>query len=97
MYHGVGKVYNFLLNVMKNTRKFIGMLINGAQDKKDELLISTLFNAVFRLEKLAGDEEMLLIPEVCIQKKMYRLRYDRGVVELVENGGDIHEDFHRHS
>ncbi|AIG98356.1 hypothetical protein AFULGI_00015940 [Archaeoglobus fulgidus DSM 8774] len=84
MYHGVGKVYHFLLNVMKNTRRFLGMLVDGAQSKKDELLISTLFDAVFRLKKrLAGDDwEILLIPEVCIQNRMYRLRYDRGVVEL---------------
>ncbi|WP_048095710.1 hypothetical protein [Archaeoglobus fulgidus] len=60
------------------------MLVDGAQSKKDELLISTLFDAVFRLKKrLAGDDwEILLIPEVCIQNRMYRLRYDRGVVEL---------------
>ena len=84
MYHGVGKVYHLLLNVMKNTGKFIGMLVDGAQEKKDELLTSTLFDAVFRLKKrLAGDDwEILLIPEVCIDNKMYRLKYSDGVVEI---------------
>ncbi len=84
MYYGVSKVYHFILNVIRNTGKFISMMIDGAQNKKDELLISTLFDAVFRLKKrLAGDDwEILLIPEVCIQNKMYRLRYDKGVVEL---------------
>jgi len=84
MYHGVSKVYHFILSVMRNTRKFLAMMVDGAQDKKDELLISTLFDAVFRLEKkLASDEwGILLIPELHIPNRTYMLRYEKGVVEI---------------
>jgi len=70
---------------MKNSgkSKIIGMLIDEAQDKKDELLISTLFDAVFRLKKrFVGDKlDLLLTPEVCIENRAYELRYDKGVVD----------------
>ncbi len=84
MYHGVSKVYHFLLNISKNTKKLICMMIDGAQSKKDEFLISTLFDAVFRLEKklIGHDWEIRLIPEIHIQNRMYRLRYAKGIVEI---------------
>lgn len=87
MYHGVTKVYHFLLNITKNTKKLLCMMIDGAQERKDEFLISTLFDAVFRLEKkLAGDDwEIRLIPEIHIQNRMYRLKYAEGVVEIYQS------------
>ncbi len=86
MYHSVGKVYHLLLNVMKNTRRVIGMIVDGAQEKKDELLISTLFDSVFRIEKKISRNtwEVLLIPEMHIENKVYKLTYEDGVVELSE-------------
>ncbi len=90
MYHKVGKIYHFILNMMKNSKKFIGMLIEGAQEKKDELLISTLFDSVLKLEKeFVGNRwEMMLIPLLHIQNELYRLRYSDGVVEILSNRQD---------
>lgn len=79
MYHDVRKVYHFLLNVIKNTRYLLGMLIDGAQEKRDEILISTLFDAVFKLERRSIGE-ITLIPEVYDRKKVYKFRYHNGIV-----------------
>jgi hypothetical protein len=84
MFHKVEKVYYFLSNLMDKVEEgqFIGMMISGAQDRKDELLISTLFDAVLRLKKRG--EELVLLPELYISGAVYSLRYDKGLVELAE-------------
>ncbi len=81
MYHNVNRVYYFLLNMMKTTKKLFGMLIDGAQSRRDEMLISTLFDAVFRLEKkMINDKfEIVLVPEVYTKNTVYRLRYNNTI------------------
>jgi len=82
MFHKVERVYYFLSNIMDDVEEgqFIGMMIEGAQSKKDELLIATLFDAVFRLRKM--DDELVLLPELCLPRKTYSLKYKRGIVEI---------------
>ncbi len=62
MLHRIEKVYCFLLGLINRTESLLGMLIEDAQDKRYELLISTLFDAVFRLKKefAINDWEMVL-------------------------------------
>ena len=81
MYHNVGKIYHFLLNVMKNTKKVIGMIVDGAQDKRDELLISTLFDAVFRIERT--ESKVLLVPELHMSNRSFKIKYSDGIVEII--------------
>jgi len=80
MYHGIVKVYNFILNLIKNVRRLLGMLIEGAQERRDEILISTLFDAVFKLEK-KSTREITLIPEICDQYKVYKFKYEGIIVK----------------
>ncbi len=62
MLHRIERVYCLLLKLINRTRSLLGMLIEGAQDRRGELLISTLFDAVLRLKKefAVNDLEMAL-------------------------------------
>jgi len=82
MFHKVERVYYFLSNIMDKAEEgqFIGLIIEGAQDEKDELLIATLFDAVFKLKK--GKDQILLLPELYIPGTAYTLRYEKGLVDI---------------
>ena len=82
MFHRVERVYYFLSNIMDKAEEgqFIGFIIEGAQDKKDELLIATLFDAVFRLKK--RKEQVLLLPELYVPGTAYTLRCEKGLVDI---------------
>ncbi len=90
MFHKVERIYYFLSNIMDSVEEgqFIGMMIEGAQSKKDELLIATLFDAVFRLRK--ENDELVLSPELYLPRKTYSLRYERGIVEI--EGEEMEEE-----
>ncbi|GEM_PF-1213210 len=90
MYHGIKKTHAFLLSMMNTTKKFIGMLIDNAQDKKDELLVSTLFDAVFRLERKSMCEA-ILIPELHFSAGPLKLKYKNGIIEFSEFSDDHQE------
>ena len=61
MLHRIESVY-CLLKLINYTRSLLGMLIEGVQDRRGELLISTLFDAVLRPKKefAVNDLEMAL-------------------------------------
>jgi len=51
MLHKIEKIYQFLIKLLNGARKVFGMLIDGAQERRDELLISTLFDISLRFKK----------------------------------------------
>ena len=51
MLHKIEKTYQFLLKLLNGARRLFGMLIDGAQEKRDELLISTLFDTSLRFKR----------------------------------------------
>ena len=89
MYHGVGKIYHLILNIMSDAKKVLGLMIDSAQDRRDEILISTLFDAVFKLEKriINGTKSVRLIPEVYVHSRVedFDIVYDdSNVVKLTK-------------
>ena len=51
MLHKIEKIYQFLIKLLNGARRLFGMLIDGAQERKDELLISTLFDTSLRFRR----------------------------------------------
>lgn len=51
MLHKTEKVYRFLLKLLNGVRRLFGMLIDEAQEKRYELLISTLFDTTLRFKR----------------------------------------------
>ncbi len=53
--HGLNTLYNFLLHLLATIEEkggmIIGMLIEGAQSKSEEILISTLFDTTLKIDK----------------------------------------------
>ncbi len=74
--HGLNKLYGFLLHLISSIEEkggmMIGMLIEGAQSKSEEILISTLFDATLRLQE--RNNEVILVPITSLDRKEVKLR-----------------------
>ncbi|NOY11578.1 MAG: hypothetical protein GXO67_05780 [Archaeoglobi archaeon] len=87
--HGLEKTYLFLANLMNKVEgkngTVVGLMIKGAQPRRDEILISRLFSEIFHLEKELNDNQLTFIlkSETPIDEKyVFRLRVRGYEVEL---------------
>ncbi len=73
--HGLNKLYSFLLHLIATIEEkggmIIGMLIEGAQSKSEEILISTLFDTTLKLKERGN--EIVLVPLTSLDKRKLRL------------------------
>lgn len=86
--HGLNKLYGFLLHLIFSIEErdgmIIGMLIEGAQSKSDEILISTLFDATLRLQE--HNNEVILVPITSLDRKEVKLRILEPLTDKVNLG-----------
>ncbi len=78
MHHGVKRIHAFLVRLLNSTKKLLCMLIDGAQDKREELLVSPLFDAVFKLKRMGG--KVVLVPLLHYSPRVMELEYRDGVI-----------------
>ncbi len=75
--HGLNRLYSFLLHLISSIEEkggiIIGMLIEGAQSRSEEILISTLFDTTLKLQR--RNNELVLAPLTSLDKKNIKLRF----------------------
>ncbi len=79
MHHGIKKIHTFLVRLLNSTKRLLCMLIDEAQDRRDELLISALFDAVFKLKRV-GSDKVVLVPILHYSPRVMELEYRDGVI-----------------
>jgi len=86
--HGLNKLYGFLLHLMASIEEkggtIIGMLIEEAQSRSEEILISTLFDTTLKLKE--RNNELVLVPLTSLDKKDVRLRFLEPLTDEVDLG-----------
>lgn len=62
--HGLSRLYGFLLHLLSAVEErggiIVGMLIEGAQNGSDEIVISTLFDTALRIQQ--RNDELMFVP-----------------------------------
>ncbi len=75
--HGLNRLYGFLLHLLPTVEEkggiIIGMLIEGAQSRSEEILISTLFDTTLKIQR--RNNELVFVPLTSLNKKNVRLRF----------------------
>jgi hypothetical protein len=90
--HGLNKLYSFLMHLITAVEErggiVIGMLIEGAQLKRDEILISTLFDTILKLRE--DKDKFVLVPLIPnLNRKEIKLKF----LEAFTNEVDFRTSF----
>jgi hypothetical protein len=84
--HGLNKLYHFLIHLIPaielKSAMVIGMLLENAQSKRDEILVSTLFDVVLKLHE--NGNEIVLMPLITKSTRSIKLRFPEPLADEVD-------------